>query len=137
VHWPEDPAKRDTGIHPILRAIDSSRQILELKDDWDEHGGEPYLEETWARAKNFLLQQAKLARENLRREMAPPAILPGPGGSIDLHWKTNRFELLVNIPREATQPATFYGDDYGAVCIRGNINTSEDALGLIGFWLLL
>jgi hypothetical protein len=73
----------------------------------------------------------------LGRELPAPAILPGPNGSIDLHWKTPRFELLVNVPREEANPATFYGDDYGSLCIRGNLNTTEEFVGFLGFWLLV
>jgi hypothetical protein len=120
-----------------LEVIESSRWILDLEDDWDEQGAEGYSEATWGRACGFLARQATLARRSLGRDLPAPAILPGPKGSIDLHWKTRRFELLVNIPREEAKPATFYGDDYGTLCIRGNLNTSEEILGLVGFWLLV
>jgi hypothetical protein len=132
------PVKRRVAVpSTALEAIESSRWILDLEDDWDEQGAERYSEVTWSRACGFLARQTTLARRSLGRELPTPAILPGPNGSIDLHWKTRRFELLVNIPREETKSATFYGDDYGTLCIRGNLNTSEEVLGLVGFWLLV
>jgi hypothetical protein len=132
------PVKRRAALpSTTLEAIESSRWILDLKDDWDEQGAEGYSEATWSRACGFLALQATLVRRSLARELPSPAILPGPKGSIDLHWKTQRFELLVNIPREEAEPATFYGDDYGTLCIRGNLKASEEVLGLVGFWLLV
>jgi hypothetical protein len=76
-----------------------------------------------------------LARVSLGRELPVPKILPGPNASIDLHWKLPGFELLVNIPSDAAQPATFYGDDYRNSCIRGNLNPAEEVRGLV-VWLL-
>jgi len=68
-------------------------------------------------------------------ELPSPKIQPGPEASIDLHWKMERFELLVNIPNDPSKPATFYGDDYGDLCIRGNLNPSAPIPGLV-VWLL-
>jgi hypothetical protein len=40
-----------------------------------------------------------------------PKILPGPHGSIDLHWKMPKRELLINIPANPEEPGSYYGDD--------------------------
>lgn len=120
----------------IQEEIASSRSILDLEDDWDDQGSPRYSEDTWRRACDFLLRQANFARANLGCELPVPKILPGPGASIDLHWKLPDFELLVNIPADATQPATFYGDDYRDSCVRGNLNPSEEVRGLV-VWLLV
>lgn len=128
--------QRKNGIpKSIEEAIASSRSILDLQDDWDEQGSPGYDESTWRRACDFLVRQASFARERVSRDLPPPRILPGPDGSIDLHWKMPRFELLVNVPKDASKPATFYGDDYGNSCVRGNLNTSEQIRGLV-VWLL-
>lgn len=119
----------------IGEAIESSRWILDLEDDWDEQGSPAYAKSTWQRACGFLIQQAKLARQLLGRELPPPKIQPGPEASIDIHWKMDQFELLVNISSDPSKPATFYGDDYGDLCIRGNLNPSEPIPGLT-VWLL-
>jgi hypothetical protein len=119
----------------IQEAITASSSILELEDDWDDQGSPRYSEATWRRASEFLLRQADLARVSLGRELPVPKILPGPNASIDLHWKVPGFELLVNIPSDAAQPATFYGDDYRNSCIRGNLNPAEEVRGLV-VWLL-
>ena len=119
----------------IQQAITTSRSILELEDDWDDQGSPRYAEATWQRATDFLVRQADFARASLGRELPVPKILPGPKASIDLHWKLAGFELLVNIPSDAAQPTTFYGDDYRNSCIRGNLNPAEEIRGLV-VWLL-
>jgi hypothetical protein len=119
----------------IGEAIESSRWILDLDHDWDEQGSSAYSQVTWQRACRFLILQAKRAHQVSGRELPPPKIQPGPEASIDLHWKMERFELLVNIPSDPSKPATFYGDDYGDLCIRGNLNPSEPIPGLI-VWLV-
>ena len=126
----------ESGIlQNIEEAITPSRWILDLKDDWDEQGSPGYEESTWLRACEFLTRQADCARESFGRDLPVPRILPGPDASIDLHWKMPRFELLVNIPKDTSKPATFYGDDYGNSCIKGNLNPSEEIRGLV-VWLL-
>ena len=119
----------------IAEAIASSRGILDLNDVWDEQGSPAYEEGTWQRACDFLVRQANFARETLGRDLPAPRILPGPHGSIDVHWKMPRFELLVNIPQDPSKPATFYGDDFGNSSIRGNLNPAEAIAGLV-VWLL-
>ena len=126
----------ETAVSPRIReAIESSRWILDLEDDWDELGSSKYSESTWQRACNFLVQQARFSRRVLGGELPSPRIQPGPAASIDMHWKMERFELLVNIPSDPSKSATFYGDDYGDLCMRGNLNPSEAIPGLV-VWLL-
>ena len=65
-----------------------------------------------------------------------PRIGPGPEGSIDLHWKQPSWELLVNIPADANEMATFYGDNYGVQKIRGTLDPQKFNLG-IAAWLMI
>jgi hypothetical protein len=74
-------------------------------------------------------------RSTLNRERTFPgvviSILPGPYGSIDLHWRTPKRELLINVPDDAEGPASYYGDDREegtGNAIRGkNLDTSADS----------
>ena len=120
----------------IAEAITASRWILDLKDDWDEQGSPRFKQTTWKRACDFLERQAKVARETFRSNLPAPKILPGPHGSIDVHWKTPRLELLVNVPEDQNKLATFYGDDFGDMAIRGNLNPAEAKTALVA-WLLV
>ncbi|MBI4661430.1 MAG: hypothetical protein HY735_21620 [Verrucomicrobia bacterium] len=78
--------------------------------------------------------KAALEALAIRASIPPPKILPGPDGSIDVHWKTKTCELLVNVPAGSNQRADFYGDDYGSLRIKGTIDPENPSSGLL-FWL--
>lgn len=142
LNWLDAPVKQERpdndriSVSPqIQEAIELSKWILELEENWDEQGSSKYAKSTWERACHFLIRQAKFSLQISGKGLPSPKILPGPEASIDLHWKMERFELLINIPESLSKPATFYGDDYGALCIRGNLNPSKPVPGLV-VWLL-
>ncbi len=118
----------------VQDAIESSRYILELKDDWDEDGSARYTEAVWDRAVQFLLKYANSILETQHVRIDAPQILPGPNGSIDLHWKNSDYELLINIPADPSKPAGFYGDDYESSSIKGTFDPSKYNYGLL-LWL--
>lgn len=121
-------------LRRIEDAIESSREILELKDDWDGEGGQGYLKETWQRAASFVRNYARRLWSEHEVLIPAPKILPGPNGSIDVHWEEKDFELLVNISADREEKAEFYGDDYGSIYIKGKLNPSTFNRGLIE-WL--
>ena len=77
--------------------------------------GSGYTEETWKRAMEFLWKMAEVFYDRLGgRNFFPPAINPGPNGSIDLHWNQQKFELLLNFPASPVQfPSCHGADSYG------------------------
>lgn len=117
----------DSGIEPLKRApseaiahkIQESRRILEIEDNWDGEGSVGYSVETWEKAVSFL----RVLEDTLHVALDAPDILPGPDGSIDLHWLTEQYEMLVNIPSEG-DVATYYGDNYSSNSIKGSIAIS-------------
>jgi hypothetical protein len=114
----------------IQKAIEASRYIYELKDEWDDAGSPGYTYETWRRAIDFLrLHVAATGKEE--EEVLAPIIGPGPDGAIDLYWKTKSFELLITVPAAQNESAQFYGDDYGKQTIRGTLSTSATTHGLL------
>lgn len=123
-----------TGQKNIQEVIEASRWILQLEDDWDENGSGKYAEATWERARNFLAALAESSARQFGKDLPAPKILPGPDGSIDLHWKLPRFELLLNVSPDAGKPVSFYGDDYGASFMKGNVTTPEATRRLV-VWL--
>ena len=123
-----------TGIEDIEAAVSSSHWILQLAPDWDGEGSASYERAVWERATNFVLTHANALRHTYGRRMDVPRISPGPKGSIDVHWKTQRYELLVNFPSEPNGMATFYGDDYRRMVIKGTLDPKARNLGLLE-WL--
>jgi hypothetical protein len=96
----------------LLEAIERSKVILDLADDWDDAGSPPFKPETWERVRQILLIHAGLVWQRSGLIIPVPRIVPGPEGSIDIHWKTPRRELLLNIPEDAREAMTYYGDDF-------------------------
>ena len=93
--------------------------------DVDDHGEAGYSEETWNRAVEFLTKNAKWLWDSFGRVIDAPRILPGPDGSIDIHWDHPSFEILINIPADPGAKAGFYGDDRGEIAIKGSIDPSR------------
>lgn len=118
-------------LEPLRNRIESSRSILGLQDDWDDEGSIGYKEETWKRATQFVLDSAEFLLESHRTVIDLPHIGPGPDGSIDIHWETKEYELLVNIPVDPETCATFYGDNKGIRSVKGKLDsdiTHQDLL---------
>jgi len=97
-------------LQHITRTIETSRSILDLEENWDGEGALPFSQKVWETAVTFLALLAKEALERLDIIVDAPRILPSAEGSIDLHWKADTYELLVNIPQNGT-PASYYGDN--------------------------
>ena len=49
---------------------------------------------------------------------------PGPNASIDLHWQTDDYELLINVPADTNTPVTHYGDNRAGRITKGPLDLS-------------
>ena len=125
------PPKGQSAIRDVVA---QSKWIIDLPEDFDGEGSPRYSRDAWNRAVTFLERYAKWFRETQGEEIPIPEIDPGPNGSIDIHWKSKDFELLLNIPSDPSAPAEFYGDDYGAGKFQGTFNPASYNFGLIT-WL--
>lgn len=123
-----------SALAHVFYVLLKSRQILELKDDWDGQGSPGYTKMVWERAYKFVMHSAIEALKGYSVVIQAPKILPGPDGSIDIHWKTDTRELLVNIPKSSNELAQFYGDDYGSLQIKGTIDPDNPSSALL-MWL--
>ena len=91
--------------------LKSSREILELEQDWDGEGASQIAESTWHRAAEFLRQTASTFWTKYHLPLERPSVAPVADGSIDLHWKLSSRELLVNISPSDEKWARYYGDN--------------------------
>ena len=139
--WEEDPStkgprKVGASTYPGLNAeIERASQYISsvnIPDDEDSIG---YSKETLEHAVEFLTAHLLTIWLTYGIKVPVPRIGPGPGGSVDLHWKQSSWELLVNISPDPNAPASFYGDDYGNQRIRGSLDTRGFNLG-IATWLM-
>ena len=118
--WTESPSGRELNAE-----IEQAKRILELKDDWDGEGSPGYSEDTFNRAVAFLTTYAERLWESWGIPLPIPRIGPGPDGSIDLYWKQPHWELLVNIPTDPNEAASFSGEDDGGHQSRGFQDTEK------------
>lgn len=103
---------------PVLsHALGNARNLLELPDDWDGEGSEKLSSSTVEAAVGFLLS---VFREYRDKESFPvPDFLPATGRSVDVHWYSAPFELLVNIG-DGGLTGSFFGDRSGVGAISGS-----------------
>ena len=134
--WGEPGGERPSN--DLLKVgIEQARRILELSDNWDGEGSPGYSEDTFNRATTFLTTHARWLWESHCVRLPVPMIGPGPDGTVDLHWKEPSRELLVNIPADANEMATFYGDNYGTQKISGSVDPNNFNFGIIAWlWLM-
>lgn len=116
----------DGAPSALESAIDKSRFILTLNDDYDGEGSPGYERQTWERAVALL---RRTASEIPLVDM--PTIGPGPDGSIDLYWKTDSYTLLLNI-RPGSKDISYYGKNDDGLNLEGDARTE-----LIGAALIL
>ena len=120
-------------LAPVLaEALRTSRSILDWPDDWDDEGSPRFRESTWQRATEFVKLAAMAFQQRFGVWIEPPRILPGPAGSIDLHWRAAERELLINIPERDEAPADYYGSGDAQDAVKGKLNTA-----LPNEWILL
>ncbi len=144
LEWPADRVEikpwesieSEFDSESLEAGIESAHEKLTaLADNWDGEGSAEYKTETVNSAAEFLMSQDRLLRELRGISLPVPQINPGPDGSIDLFWKQPTWELLVNVPENASESASFYGEDQTGHTIKGSLDTSVPNLGVI-MWLI-
>jgi hypothetical protein len=113
----------------IRQTVDEAKKrLLALKEDWDGEGSPAYQERTIEAATTFLYEL--VAKSETLEATKKVRILPASEGSIDLHWKTELFELLVNFRPDGS--VSYYGDDYCENSIQGQTRPKP---GFISCWM--
>lgn len=115
------PARKDAGqrilpflptdLSPISDAIENSKVIFNRPPDPSDDLALTCSQETWRRATKILTDHALSVWEKAKVVIRSPVISAGPDGSVDLYWTAAPYGLLLNVPADPTQPATYYGDD--------------------------
>lgn len=108
-------------LKDLASAVEKSKYMLELGNNFDDAGSPAYSEDTWEKAVIFITNYACWLFDIFGKIIATPKIYHAPEGSVDLYWENERFNLLINIPAGG-EPATFYGDNYGSQVIEGKFD---------------
>ncbi len=101
-----------SALLDIYDSIDKSKYILDFEDNWDDEDSPAYQVATLRSAILYIINLSILALDKLDKVIPTPEILHGPDGSIDILWKNEKFRLLINVPENSNESATFYGDNY-------------------------
>jgi hypothetical protein len=95
----------------FVPAIESSRAMLNLEDDWDGEGSLGYAEETWRRAVGIAIESAISFLLTHDEAVPTPAFSKGPDGSVDVVWRSGSRKVMINVPAEEDEPITYHGFD--------------------------
>jgi hypothetical protein len=130
--WPQCATQQLPENAELRAEIERAEQIM-VGTNWEEEG-QLYVKTTLDRAVAFLKMHSDFLKP-YQLQLPVPHIGAGPGGSVDLHWKREKWELLVNIPASPDELASFYGDNYGAQKIKGSVDPGTFNFG-IATWLM-
>lgn len=97
----------DSKFRELSNAINKSKYITELEENWDDEGSQKYEKDTWVRAIKFICDYATFINKYNGNIIPTPNIYHGPLGSIDMEWQKDNFYLLINIDKQV-QEVSFY-----------------------------
>jgi len=93
----------------LIKTFEEKRNyILNLPDNWDGYGAQPFNEGTLNRA--YSLIENILSHFWFIIGISIPLIQPVADSSIDINWETDKFELLINISSESNKQVNLYGE---------------------------
>jgi hypothetical protein len=120
----------------VAEAIEESRALLDLEDDWDGEGTAGFAEETWQRAVDLLVRYATALWHDHGVAIDSVELLPASQGGLAIDWRTaDGRELLITVPADSRKLAPFYGDEgAGGNQIKGSLDTAEVSRSLLA-WL--
>lgn len=98
------------SLAPVAQILRESHQVVNLPPDWDGEGGKVCTEETWGRAASIVVHHTRIIWEQYSKVIPPHRIIPDLEGGIDVHWRRGPYELLLNVPDDASEPVTFFGN---------------------------
>lgn len=105
--WPSLPP----ALGHIAQVILDSHNIVDREAEWDEEEVLSCCEDAWRRAMEILIAHATAVWRDRRIAVKVPTISAGPDGSIDLYWRAKPYGLLLNVPAEAGESPSYFGDD--------------------------
>lgn len=124
------PRPRIATSAEVEQAIENSRYLLGLGDDWNGDGARAIQRSTWLVATNLVRRTALTLGARTGIQLPPPEIGPCADGSIDLFWDTAAFTLLINIQPNSAE-SDFYGDNRVGLKLKGTFNPESQELGFL------
>jgi len=122
----EELTEKTDPVQPLVDLIQAAcLKLLKLPEDWDEEGSPGYSKDTCERAARFLLNHARWFWKRHGIIVDAPQLVQGPYGSIDIYWKDDNAELLLNVPADPRKSITCYGDSKSGFKVGGPSKDSD------------
>jgi hypothetical protein len=102
----------DVRLGHIEQAINESKYILDLKDDWDDDGASSTDLGTYLKAVNFLVLYSKTILDKYIQIIDAPLIDIMRDGSVSILWETNNATFLIIFKKKDTEYSYFYIESY-------------------------
>lgn len=112
--------------NPILL----SSYIIELKEDWDDNGGQPYSIDIYKVSINFILNFGTWVTDNFSFPFSLPKIYHGPNGSIDILFNYRNSKIFFNIADDG-KTGYFYANSGQEQVSEGHFNARNPKFNLL------
>jgi hypothetical protein len=110
--------------------LQQCRNLTALPEDWDEAGASVIDSPTVETATRFLRAASEMASA-IGRSLPLPVVSPCHDGSIDLFWKSNAYQLLVNIQPPHANESDFYGETAAGFKFKGTFRSGTSDASVI------
>ncbi len=109
--------------------------IVGLQDNWDSQGSKAITEESWLLTTN-LLKKILFKLWEKEYNVPIPLVLPNTDNSFDVYWKTDKFELLLNIPPHLKELIHLFGEKIGFPEYEIDVRINQELVqGVVVEWL--
>ena len=130
-------SKLPNELSEMAFAINESKKLLDLQEDWDSEGALIVPKFVWERAAKVLSMYSKWIWENRGIVLLTPSIDAIADGSIDIMWNSPKARLLLNIRNNQTiSEGHYYGDTYnGENKFKGVLGDLNEVQEFFAYWL--
>lgn len=102
-------AENQKSLLELGERLIRANEMLNLPENFDDEGSPCYGHKTLLNVADFLTKLWQVMLDNNLKEIPVPDILPGPNGTIDILWETDKFDLLINISNGEKPDIDYYG----------------------------
>lgn len=95
----------------ILEAINKSKEILSLDNDWDDEGANATNFKTYFKAITFVVNYSKYILETLKTVIDSPDIDIMRDGGVSVFWETAKATFLIIFKKNDTPYSYYYGNN--------------------------